>query len=745
MRIRAYLLLMAIAILLPVIIFSTTALRMLQNAELATALQRLHESANGVSLLLDRELYSAESALRVLGASPSLAKGDLKEFYAQAKMADRGPNGWTVLADENSRQLINTLVPFDSKLPPPFEKKLAQQLIAANKTYVSRVRPGPVSQRLVTTLSIPVHTATGKIYILNSVFNTDHFKGLINSVRVPDGWLVVIIDRDGNFVARNLNADEKIGKSARRELVEAASQAATGQIRHHTLEGTEVYDAFTHSSLSGWTLAVAAPVDLIEGSARSAAMVATLGMLAAVLCAAGIALWFGNQHVNAIKRAAKAAADLGHGQPPEPVESSVIEVNALHAALYTAGIQLLQAQEYRKQSEAERQSLLLSEQSARQMAEKQNQAKDQFLAMLGHELRNPLAPISSAAQLLMLPGLDEKRVRYTSEIISRQVDHMNNLLQDLLDVSRVTRGLVKLNKEPVDVAAIVSAAVEQVRALAESKHQQLVLHDSSEPAWVNGDKTRLVQILINLLNNAAKYTQDGGMISLKIDVEMDWVVLSVSDNGSGITPDLLPHVFELFSQAERTLDRSQGGLGLGLALVKSLVELHGGKVTAYSEGAGKGSTFTVRLPQIAAPAQQLTDMHAAQRLHHSSRRSLRVMIVDDNADAAQSLANYLSEASTHTITVYYDGKNALGHVSHDLPDVFILDIGLPDMDGYALARRLRQMPQTADAVLIALTGYGQPQDMESAKAAGYNHHLSKPADPAVILNMLAEIAAAARY
>ncbi|MGZ3238991.1 MAG: hybrid sensor histidine kinase/response regulator [Burkholderiaceae bacterium] len=699
-------------------------------------MQRLHESANGVSLLLDRELYSAEAALKVLGSSPSLAKGDLKTFYQQAKIADRGPNGWTVLADENSQQLINTLIPYGSKLPPPFEKKLAEKILAEGKTYVSRVRPGPVAKRMVTTLSIPVYVADDKRYILNAVFNTDRFKTLINSVQVPDGWLVAIIDRDGNFVARNLNGDEKVGKPARPELVEAARQAAAGRIRHRTLEGTGVYDVFTHSSLSGWTTAVAAPVDLIESSARRAAMVAALGMLAAVLCAIGIAIWFSNQHVNAIKRAAKAAADLGNGRPPEPAKSSVVEVNALHAAIHTAAMQLLQAQEYRKQSEAERQSLLVREQSARQMAEKQNQAKDQFLAMLGHELRNPLAPISAAAQLLKLPGFDEKRVQYTSEIISRQVEHMNNLLQDLLDVSRVTRGLVTLSKEPVDVTTIVSAAVEQVRSLAESKHQQLALFVPSASVWVNGDKTRLVQILINLLNNAAKYTQDGGTINLKIDAERDWVVLSVSDNGTGITTDLLPHVFELFSQAERTLDRSQGGLGLGLALVKSLVDLHGGNVTVQSEGAGKGSTFIVRLPRINEPAQQ---MNIAQSFPLSSCRSLRVMLVDDNEDAAQSLAHYLSEAGTHAISVYYNGKNALEHVAHDMPDVFILDIGLPDMDGYELARRLRQMPQCADAVLIALTGYGQAQDMERAKAAGFNHHMSKPAEPKRILEMLAAL------
>lgn len=742
MRIRAYLLLMAIAILVPVIVVSAIALRMLQNAELATSLQRLHEAANGVSLLLDRDLYSAEAALRVLGGSASLAHRDFKTFYEKAKMADRGPNTWTVLVDQDSKQIINTLLPYGSPLPPPFERDLAHQIIAANRTFVSRVRPGPAAKKMVTTLSLPVHTASGTDYILNSVFNTDYFKRLISTLQLPHGWLVGIIDRDGNFIARNLKSDEMVGKTARKELVEAAGNAATGRIRHATLEGTESYDVFTHSSISGWTVAIAAPVELIEKPARRAALVAALGMLTAVLCAAGIAIWFSNRHVSAIKRAVEAAVDLGNGRAPGPTKSSVVEVNALHAALYTAGIHLQQAQEYRKQSEQERQSLLLREKNARQMAERQNQAKDQFLAMLGHELRNPLAPISSAAQLLTLPGLDENRVRYTSEIISRQVDHMNNLLQDLLDVSRVTRGLVTLNMEPTDIASIVSAAIEQVRALAESKHQQLVLHASPEPAWINGDKTRLIQIMVNLLNNAAKYTQDGGTINLKIVTEDAWVVLSVGDNGTGITADLLPRVFELFSQAERTLDRSQGGLGLGLALVKSLVELHGGTVAAESGGAGTGSLFTVRLPRAEAPATHVAASQAPQGTDRSQARSLRVMVVDDNVDAAESLAHYLRQTSPHSVSVYYDGKNALSHVVQDKPDVLILDIGLPDMNGYELARQLRQLPQTADAVLIALTGYGRLHDMEVAQAAGYDHHLAKPTEPKRILEMLNEIAIA---
>jgi signal transduction histidine kinase/ActR/RegA family two-component response regulator len=733
MRIRFFLLIMALLILVPITASSIVALNLLQRAELKAALRGLHESVNGLALLVEGELSSTEAGLLALASSPSLSNGDFQAFHGQAKRFNRGPEAWTVLSDHESRQIVNTLRPYGSPLPPPGEQDLARKIISANKTWVSHVRPGPVSGKMVTTLTVPVTLGNGEKYLLSEVFATDHFKQLIGTFRVPDGWLFAVIDQDGNFVARNLNDDKLIGKPARAELVAAARQTGTGYIRHQTIEGIEVYDAFARTSLSGWTVAIAAPVDLIESSARQATKVAGLGILAAILFAGTSVFLLGGRHVRDIQRAAKASMELGLGKVSTPFNSPVAEVNNLYAAIHNAGQELLQAEEYRRATELERQSLLQREQSARQLAEEQNKAKDQFLAMLGHELRNPLAPIANAAELLQRPGTSSERVQHVSTIISRQVMHMTSLLEDLLDVSRVTRGLIKLHPAPLDMATVVANAVEQVRPLIESKGHQLVLHTPSEHVLVNGDRIRLVQAAANLLTNAAKYTESGGKIDLHLQSEGNWVMLTVRDNGMGISADLLPRVFDLFSQGERTLGRSQGGLGLGLTLVRKLVELHGGYVTAESAGEGKGSTFTVWLPRIdmAGTLEEVDEVKAA-----STQKTLKVLVVDDNADAAQTLAMLLREANGYDVTVCQDGSSALKIVETHEIDAVILDIGLPDIDGYEVARRMRQMKYGADALLLALTGYGQSKDVELAKVAGFNYHLSKPASPKAIVDLL---------
>jgi signal transduction histidine kinase/CheY-like chemotaxis protein len=734
MQIRAYLFLMAAGILIPVIIFSGLALNMLQNAEKDAALRGLNETARSVALLVDRELYSAEAALRVLAASPALASGDMAEFYKEAKTADRGPASWTFLQNADGDELVNTYLPFGSPLPKAFNAPLVRRVMASQKTTVSDLLDGPASKRLITTVNVPVPQGAGRRHVLAMALSTEHFNKLITLPNAPQGWLIAIIDDKGRFIARSRKAAELVGKPARAELVAAARAAPNGQIRHQTLENVESYDVFTHSSLSGWTVAVAAPVELIERSARHAALLAALGLLAALVCAGALAVFFGRLHVRSIRRAVDAATALGDGVPPAPLHSRVVEVNELHAALHAAGRQLVHAQAYRKNTELERQALLEREQKARVMAEQQNTAKDQFLAMLGHELRNPLAPISTAAQLLKLPAIDENRVRYASDVIARQVDHMNRLLGDMLDVSRVTRGLVSLTLDQIDLKSVLDRAVEQTHALFDAKHHTLSLQLPPGAVTLRGDSTRLIQVCANLLGNAAKYTEPHGHVSLAVMAWPDHVVVTVQDSGEGIAPGLLPHIFDLFSQGERTPDRSQGGLGLGLALVKSLVQLHGGHVEAASPGPGQGSSFSVTLPRGVAPETAQPVMPA--RLA-AERPPLRVMIVDDNIDGAISLSLFLQAAGGHHVCTYYDAAGALEWAAFERPDAFILDIGLPDMTGYELARRLRAMPQFAHTTLIALTGYGQPQDKENARLAGFDQHVAKPAEPARILALLA--------
>jgi PAS domain S-box-containing protein len=366
-----------------------------------------------------------------------------------------------------------------------------------------------------------------------------------------------------------------------------------------------------------------------------------------------------------------------------------------------------------------------------------DQRKDEFLAMLAHELRNPLAPISAAADLLKIGRLDEARVRHSSAIIGRQVRHMTSLVDDLLDVSRVTRGLVTLARGPVAARTIVDEAVEQVRPLFEARRQQLQARITDPEATVLGDKARLVQVLANLLNNAAKYTPEGRRIEVEARAGFDALVLAVRDEGIGMEPELAARVFDLFAQAERSSDRSQGGLGLGLALVKNLVELHGGSVVCDSPGPGQGSSFVVTLPLMQPAEAREKEAHAGVSAA-AEARPLRLLVVDDNVDAAATLAMLL-EACGYEVMTEHDSLRALERARMEGPDVALLDIGLPEMDGNELARRLRADPRTRNALLVAVTGYGQEQDRRAALEAGFDHHMVKPVDLDRLVAILAGV------
>jgi PAS domain S-box-containing protein len=362
--------------------------------------------------------------------------------------------------------------------------------------------------------------------------------------------------------------------------------------------------------------------------------------------------------------------------------------------------------------------------------------KDEFVAMLAHELRNPLAPISAAADLMQMAKLDEQGLAQTSEIIARQVRHMTSLINDLMDVSRVTRGLITLDSKVLDAGQIIADAVEQVSPLIASRKHQLSVQLPPEPVFVRGDRKRLVQVIANVLSNAAKYTPDGGEITLNLEVRAAHLDFCVADNGIGIAPEILVQVFELFAQAERTSDRIQGGLGIGLALVKSLVELHDGSVIAYSDGLGRGSTFTLRFPRALEHIEQI---HSLEKTFHvASSKRLRLMVVDDNADAAHMLALFL-ETMGHEVMVEYHPVEALARAGTDVPDAFLLDIGLPEMDGYELARQLRSCPETSGSLLIAVTGYGQGKDRIKAREAGFDHHFVKPVDTERLALLLATL------
>jgi signal transduction histidine kinase len=377
----------------------------------------------------------------------------------------------------------------------------------------------------------------------------------------------------------------------------------------------------------------------------------------------------------------------------------------------------------RRQTEEERARLLVSLREA-------SRAKDDFLAVLGHELRNPLAPLRSALEVLRARGWPDAVAERMGDVMDRQLRHMVRLVDDLLDVSRITRGRVELRKETVDLGEVVARAVEATRPLLDERRHALSVDVGAAPLLLHGDPTRLEQVVANLLHNAARYTDSGGRITVRAAAQDGQAVLRVEDSGIGLRPEMIERIFEPFVQGERpSSSRPAPGLGIGLTLVRRLVEMHQGSVTASSAGPGQGSVFTVRLPLAAADAATAAVAPARARVRVPASVRRRVLVVDDNVDGADSLALVLQQAG-HEAVVVYDGRAALAEAAQSAFDVVLLDLGLPEgLDGYEVARRLRAAAPGAVPVLVALTGFGQEEDQRRTRAAGFARHLVKPVDP----------------
>jgi signal transduction histidine kinase len=410
------------------------------------------------------------------------------------------------------------------------------------------------------------------------------------------------------------------------------------------------------------------------------------------------------------------------------------------------------AELYRKTRESERLNRELEQRvaertaeleasTARQteLAEQLRQAdrrKDEFLALLAHELRNPLAPVRNAVTIMRMKNSEDPELAWCRDVIERQANQLTRLVDDLLDVSRITRGKIKLRLEPLDLATVLEAAVETSRPLIDAHKHELRVTLPKDRVRIEGDLTRLTQVIANLLNNAAKYQNEGGRIELTASCERGEAVISVKDQGVGIAPEMLAQAFDLFSQGERAPDRAQGGLGIGLSLVKNLVEMHGGSVSGVSGGVGKGSEFVVRLPCVAAEPDALREL-ATDSAMTKAVHPLRVLVVDDSTDAAESLAKLLRLAG-HEVLVAHDGPEALVIAEAERPAVMLLDIGLPGMDGYEVCRRIRQQGRS-DARIIAVTGYGQERDRERSRDAGFDSHAVKPVDPSELMKLVSGI------
>ncbi|UGQ49211.1 hybrid sensor histidine kinase/response regulator [Massilia endophytica] len=602
-----------------------------------------------------------------------------------------------------------------------FKRAIAERrFIAGNYVF------GRVIGKHTINLTYPVIQGSEVKAVLFAAMDLVELDKFVLDVQLSPGSLLWTADVEGTIISHRPDPTNYFGKKLPEPLRSLLPQHPKVPVVLKDSDGVDRLYAFARvgsREVSDYTVMIGIPYEEIVAAATRDQMIAVVGLVATITLAL-LAAWFGGDVLivrrvqtlaSTANRIASGSLDTRTGMRYENEEISDLARSLDEMA------QALQKKELERDAAA----------ASLQAADKR---KDEFLAMLAHELRNPLAPISSGAQVLKMAHADNPSVARTAEIISRQVEHMTRLIDDLLDVSRVTRGLVKLNRTPLDLRSVVEDAVEQAYPLFKSKRQQLALNLPAEPMGVRADHKRMVQVVANLLNNAAKYTPENGHISVTLTREDGVVRLEVADDGIGMTNELVARVFELFTQAERTSDRSQGGLGLGLALVRTLVLLHGGTVDASSAGLDRGSTFSVRLPYEPLPEGGAgTSGHVPHSASHGG--SLRCLVVDDNVDAAQTLALFL-EAAGHEVQVAHRATEALEMARHLRPQVCFLDIGLPDIDGNELAALLRRMPETSQAQLVAVTGYGRKEDQEKSIAAGFDHYFVKPMDTGKLVNLL---------
>jgi len=542
---------------------------------------------------------------------------------------------------------------------------------------------------------------------------------LMRSQGYKPSWVTALVDRQGRFVAR---VPSPRGALASADLQAAMHRAREGWYRGKTLEGLDTYTAHKTSDLTGWTVGLAIPSDELNAAAYRASVYLVLGTLVSLLVALASAYWLSHYIAAPIGMLAQTARRIGREPRPAPLvmvksDPHVQEVFEVASALEEAAASLQERELLRQR---EQQALLAAD-----------RAKDEFLAMLGHELRNPLSSIVASAHVLRLSKPGAAAALQAHEVIERQAQQMARLVEDLLDVSRLAMGKVTLLREQLDLAGLAERVLQSWQQARRSRAARIQASIAS--VWVHADRVRMEQILLNLLDNAEKFSAGNQRIFVQVRAEEGRAILRVRDEGQGIAPEEIPHIFKLFVQGPQSIERPQGGIGLGLTLVQRLAELHGGEVTVFSGGRGQGAAFTVRLPSVDAPV--VSPSCAAPPFHPQARR---ILLVEDNEDGRRMMETMLT-LEGHIVRTASTGEAAVQAALEWAPDIALIDIGLPDFDGHEVARRIRALTLPNAPKLIALSGFGQPGDLNSAYEAGFDLHLTKPVAPQFLHDVMSAL------
>ena len=712
---RIHLLSLVIGIVLPALIVSGLLVRRVVNDNRAAVERQLLDGARAQATIVDRELLGVVRALQGLADSDRLADDDLPAFREQATRALRNQPAWyaVVLSKPDGEQVVSTADTSIAEVVPPIDAASVTRVATSRQPIIGDVHLAEPIEQYGFSVRVPVVRGDRVTYVLSAFVTSMGFSDVLRrEVPLPDEWARGVVDTSGVVAARSRDPEKYVGQKGTPAFLERYQKANEGVYRDVALDGTAVQGAYVRGPYSHWIGGIAVPAAVVD-RAFNQSMAALVLLGVALLGTGGLGAFVISRRIgrdmSGLASAAEALARGEHPEMPAPVVAEVAQVS--DALRRSAG--LLAIHDRERTEEIQRVD------AARRHAENSDRAKDDFLAMLGHELRNPLAPALTALQLVRQrhPGAATREL----DIIERQIQHMARLVDDLLDVSRLRRGVIALRREAFDLADAIDRAVEMTTPLfTDRRHELTTLVPDGIP--IIGDRVRMAQVFANLLSNAAKYTPPGGHIALTAKIEGGFVAIQCRDDGMGMSRELLPHIFELFVQGERGVDRREGGLGLGLPLARALIERQGGTITATSDGPETGSTFTVRLP--VAPASSLVAGSSASKQQRGvAARAARVLVVEDNRDGLEMVVAALRDAGFDALGAV-DGVEALAMATRFQPHVALLDIGLPSIDGFRLARMLRRSGSAIH--LVALTGYGQDQDAAAARDAGFEVFLVKP-------------------
>ncbi len=721
MKLRSHLFLLAGAAVLPIVIFAAVVASRLIEHERDNFRRSAMERTRALMTAVDAELRGSITSIGVLATSRNLEQGDLGSVHEEALRALASQPGWISIsvALPSGQQLLNTGAAFGQALPGIAEKASFDRVVATLRPSIGDVRTGLVTGRPGIPVRVPVLRSGAVAYVLTATVDVKAFGELLLAQRMPAGWTLAIADSSRRFVARIPHRAP--GESVAPGFNAALLGAPEGWYRAVTVEGNDSYQSYSRSEFSGWGVGMAIPAKEYEATAWRTAGAMTAGAVASLLLAFALAAFIGRRIAGPMALLVSGAQAIARGEAVElDAPHRVAEISHVATALESA------AKTVRKREETQRQA-----EAALRDADRR---KDEFLATLSHELRNPLAPLRNALHLLRTEGAATpaaNRVVALREMMERQVNHLVRLVDDLLEMSRISRGDFALRRERVAVATIVRNALETAEPLIREAAHELVTMVPEESLWLDGDPVRLAQVVANLLNNAAKYTPVGGQITVRVERHAETVAISVRDNGDGIAPGSMERLFEMFARGEQAGGRGPGGLGIGLALSRQLVKMHGGSLEGRSEGLGKGAEFTVRLPL----ATELGSLSGTAGVADTAMLPRRILVADDNRDAADSLGMILGHFGAQ-VHIARDGSEALASIASFDPDIAFLDIGMPGMDGYQVARAIRDRVPQLRVTLVALTGWGQESDRREAREAGFDHHLVKPVDIATLRALL---------